>query len=373
MPANASDRRDHQGARRLPGRERGSISRLAFLGFLSSTADQPFVSGELPGESEIIEGGNHPSEREPIVTSRVSPKSIIVLTVAFAVAAGGCDAATEPRAPIDAADLRAEASLLSDVLVGHVDAWMDHDTDAIRAYWDDETVHEDTGFLVEISGPELFGMPDGLLEDTPDFEWRVDRVFVSDGVALEVTRAWGIELRGRAFVEDDPLWEIDRIEVDPDRTLGRWTLFYDLGAYRDWNALDSRLEDAESIIDAYAHAWGTGDSTSIEALYAADARRVDTLFGVDLEGVDALTAHAEQFSSWLSDDVFTVTLIFSDSRLGFRDPERVGAVFTLESADADGSACDIGMAVILSSTDGAIIHDEVFWDADTLVECGWAA
>ncbi len=296
-----------------------------------------------------------------------------MLAVVLAIAAGGCGSTAEPRAPIDAGDLRADVDLLGGTVTGHVAAWMEQDPDAIRSYWDDDTVHEDTGFLLELSGPDLLSMPDWFFDDAPDFKWEVDQVFVADGVALEVTRAWGIELRGFDFVEDEPLWEIDRIEVDPDGTLGRWTLFYDLDTYREWSALDSRIDDAESLIRAYADAWGSGDSAEVGALYAADAHRVDSLFGVDLAGIDAIEAHAARFSSWVSDAGFSPHLIFSDSRLGFRDPERIGAVFTLGGVDGEGSECDIDMAVVLSSTDGTIVHDEVFWDADSLLACGWAA
>lgn len=296
-----------------------------------------------------------------------------MLAVVVAVAIGGCGSTAEPRDPIDAGELQAEAALVSGTVTGHVAAWTDHDPDAIRSYWDDETVHEDTGFLVEISAPDLYAMPDGFFDAYPDFQWEVDQVFVASDVALAVTRGWDIELRGLNFVEDDPLWEFDRIEVDPHGRLGRWTLFYGLTTYRAWSALDSRLDDAESLVRAYAEAWGSGDSASVAALYTADARRVDSLFGVELEGVDAIETHAEQFSSWLSDAALTARFIFSDTRLGFRDPERIGAVFTLRGVDADGSACDIDMAVILSSTEGKVIHDEVFWDADSLLACGWAA
>lgn len=315
----------------------------------------------------------HRKEIIVAIGRRISPSRLILLLVVFAAAAGGCGSSAEPRDPIDAGDLRAEAALLAETVTGHVAAWMKHDPEEIRSYWDAETVHEDTGFLVELTGPQLFTMPDGFFDGYPDFQWTVDQVFVADGVALAATSAWAIDLRDFSFSEAVPLREIDRIEVDPDGTLGRWTLFYDLDAYREWHALDSRLDEAESLVRSYADAWGSGDPKQVIALYAPDARRVDSLFGVDLEGADAIEAHAERFSSWYPDAALTDRLIFSDTRLGFEEPERIGAVLTMHGAGADGSDCAVDMAVILSSSEGSIVHEEVFWDADSLLACGWAA
>lgn len=272
------------------------------------------------------------------------------------------------RPPIDAVTLQAEADRLTRVVDGHIAAWQAQDADLIRSFWGPDTIHEDTGFGVLLSGDELFAMPDGFFLNIPDFAWEITEILVSTGVALEVSNGWNVQLKAYAFTQEVPLHEIDRYEVDATGTLGRWTLLYGLDTYELWQASPSRMAVAYDLLDAYAAAWQSGDQDQIAALYAPDAVRLDSVFGLELTGVGEIQAHAADFVAWYPNSSLTQRMGFSSNRLSARQPERIGSLF-----DIDVDDCTVTTASILTVLDGLIVNDEVFWDATSLVDCGWAA
>jgi ketosteroid isomerase-like protein len=271
---------------------------------------------------------------------------------------------------LNAAAVQAIAAHLTETLEGHVAAWNAQDADAVRAFWDGGTIHEDTGFGVEVSGEELFSMPEGFFRDFAPFRWEIAEVFVAANVGLAVTRMY---LPGDNPTENEPLIEVDRIEVDDAGIMGRWTLFYGLETYELWNAADFRMDAAYSLLDAYTAAWQSGDPAQVAALYAPDAERDDSLFGLRQSSPQGIAAFAAEFFGWYPDVALNPGVGFSDTRTSAGNPERVGSVYELQVRGAQGEPCTVRTAVILTAADGLIVHEEVFWDAASLLACGLAA
>jgi hypothetical protein len=258
------------------------------------------------------------------------------------------------------------------VLDGHMQAWEDQDVEAILAYWGNETVHEDAGFGVELSGAELTEMPAGFFVTFPGFGWKVTDVFVANDVVLDISDGWGVSLRGQDFTEDQPMIEVDRTEVTDDGTLGRWTRYYGLATYELWNANRTRMEAAYSLIEAYRAAWTSPDPSTLASIYAPDATRTDSLFGQTQTGADEIAGFAAAFAAANPGAELRTGLGFSDNRRAVTNPERIGSVFTIDLVDAAGDPCTVRMAVILAVAEGMIFHEEVFWNADSLIACDWA-
>jgi len=156
--------------------------------------------------------------------------------------------------------------------------------------------------------------------------------------------------------------------VEQDGTLGRWTLFYGLETYEAWNANRTRMDAAESLLEQYRAAWESGDPARMRALYANGAVRVDTLFDVEHATAEEIARYAAEFAGAHPGIAIAPAEAFGDNRRAITNPERVGSSFTI----VDGS-CTVRMAVILTADAGLITDEEVFWDPDTLLECGWAA
>jgi hypothetical protein len=298
------------------------------------------------------------------------------LVLALVVVAGGCGGGASPDPtpePVSALAVSEMATQMTTVLSEHASAWTARDPDAVRAFWDARTIHEDTGFGVELSGSELFAMPDGFFIEYPLFAWEIDEILIADGVALDVSRGWGVELRGQAFTREFPLWEVDRTEIDAAGKIGRWTLYYGLETYALWRANETRMTSARELLARYAAAWGSGSPDEVGAIYVPDAGRVDSLFGRDQGGRGEIEAWAKDFFRRYPTVTLTPGIAFGDNLRAMKDPERVGSLFTMLVEDGVGGTCSLTMAVILAAREGRIIAEEVFWSPVDIVTCGWAS
>jgi len=275
------------------------------------------------------------------------------------------------RDPIDLESLVRIVDHLEGTLVGFATAWTAHDSEGVLSSFGDHTIHEDTGFGLLITGADLDAF--GEFEESDHTVWSMNEVFVADGVALDVSEAWDLDLSGHRFTADDPLYEIDRTEVLPDGTIGRWTLFYSLETYAAWHAPESRIAAARDVVDGYRRAWQSRDASRVEALYTDDAVRVDSLFGRVAAGSDEIGAEASVLFDRSRGTSFVPGVVFADNRRSLLSPERVGATMDVAVESLDGETCTVRMAVILTVLDGLITHEEVFWNADSLIACGWAA
>lgn len=307
---------------------------------------------------------------------------LLVLLVLVGPACGDDDAVTTTLPPatttstsastttltslVAASEVAATAGILLDVVEAHAAAWMSRDPAAVLALYDDQTVHDDSLFGVVLQGDELFAMPTSFFSDFPGYRVRVVDVFVRPGVALEFSEGSGITLRGVTFTEDEPMREVDRIEVGDDGLLGRWSLLYGLDMWEIWGAPGFRMDAATEVLAAHAAAWAAPDPAAFAALYSSDAERVDDLVGLSGTGSGVIHDLAVRLAG-LTGDV-AQTWSFADSRTAAAEVEIVGAVYRVTTS----AGCGVRFATLLTVSGGVIEHEEIFWDPDALVACGWA-
>lgn len=274
---------------------------------------------------------------------------------------------TTTMAPlVAAADVEEMAAFLRAVVEAHAAAWMSGDPSSVLALYDGDTVHDDSLFGVLLQGEELFAMPRSFFADFPGYGVRVVDVFVRPGVALEFSEGYGVTLRGIAFTEDEPMREVDRIEVGDDGLLGRWSLLYGLDMWEIWGAPGFRMDAATEVLAAHAAAWAAPDPAAFAALYSSNAERVDDLVGLSGTGSGVIHDLAVRLAG-LTGDV-AQTWSFADSRTAAAEVEIVGAVYRVTTS----AGCGVRFATLLTVSGGVIEHEEIFWDPDALLACGWA-
>lgn len=130
--------------------------------------------------------------------------------------------------------------------------------------------------------------------------------------------------------------------------------------------------EIRNLTSAYASAWSSGDAAAVGELYAPDAVREDIVFGDREEGRDEIAAFASRFRQWHPDARFTVTEPYGVGKPAVPDRPVVAAELAIAASDADGSPCTVKAAVFLETNDGLIASERVYYDADSLIACGWA-
>ncbi len=122
----------------------------------------------------------------------------------------------------------------------------------------------------------------------------------------------------------------------------------------------------EEFLDRLQSAWDARDPAAIGALYADGATRHDG-FTADQQG-------RQQIADWyalLFDAYPSVQMTVAAEYAGGLGP---GALYALTMTTADGEACTMQLAAVWRLDDeGLIEHEYVYYDADSILTCGWTA
>jgi len=121
-----------------------------------------------------------------------------------------------------------------------------------------------------------------------------------------------------------------------------------------------------ALLDAYAAAWSSGDPKGIGALYAESATREDSLFGDVAVGPTAIEGAARRFLA-------RSTLARWELVGGFAEPVRgdTAGLFVVHASAPDTAACDLPVGVVLTTGEGGITRERIYYDAASLASCGW--
>lgn len=122
----------------------------------------------------------------------------------------------------------------------------------------------------------------------------------------------------------------------------------------------------EEFLDRLQSAWDTRDPAAIGALYANGATRHDG-FTADQQG-------RQRIADWyalLFDAYRSVEITITEEYAGGLGP---GALYALTMTTADGEACTMELAAVWRLDDeGLIEHEYVYYDANSVLTCGWTA
>lgn len=275
-----------------------------------------------------------------------------------------------PRQPADAEEVQRIADAFQAVTTMQVDAWNSHDVQQIKAAYTDDIVHADRSSATRIEGIDRVGaMASQVVTFFPSMTSNTADRFIGSDAVLAVIDISNVQLGGYRFTEDDPIIEVDRFETRGDR-ISYWTLFYGVDTLEKWAAASpEHLEAAKSLLSAYGSAWASGKPSRVGDLYAPDAVRQDTIFNVRQEDRGAVESYARSFFAWYPDATWELDLPFGDSET---DPTMTGGVFTITTDPGRQGSCQVVMAVLLESSDGLITQEYVYYEPESLINCGWA-
>jgi ketosteroid isomerase-like protein len=296
---------------------------------------------------------------------------IVVLLALLVVAPASCgvERAVAPREPAPAAEVQRAAAAFEAVASAVVEAWNSGDVDAVREFYTDDIVHHDTSFGAHIVGIDgLVRMASSFMAEYAGTQSRVADWLIGSEDGLVVWELWNITLRGYEFTQDGPLVEVDLLETRGDR-ISYWTLYYGLDSLEKVGWSGEPLDEARSLLSSYGSAWSSGDPRIVGDLYARDAVREDTIFGERTEGQGAISSFAESFFAWYPGAQWKLLLPFGD---GQHHAPVVGGVFAITVSGPSGERCEVHAAVLLKTSGDQIVHEALYYGADSLISCGWA-
>ena len=198
-----------------------------------------------------------------------------------------------------------------------------------------------------------------------DWQMELGDTYISKEKCVGTWVNWGI---GRS-TQDNPRLEFDLLETR-DNKISFWRLFYD----EEFNYWPIDYE----FLSQFEQSWSQKDENVLLEIYSENAKVEDTLYGVTIVGHQEIAEYARDMFALTKGAAWTLIVPFSEGEA--EDPYKeehpfpsTGGVFGIDAKKPDGTACEIRVVVILTPDEnGKIQAQETFYNANTLIECGWA-
>lgn len=302
-------------------------------------------------------------------------KKIVVTMISIVILLTSCQIFPKPipalRTPLSLSEIEDVSTAYGKLAVGMVNAGNARDYQAIRALFAEDAVMRDRSYGDYVTGKdEIIRLFISVASVGPKWASKFKDYYIAKGEGLSVSDLYNLGLGDQAFTLADPLIEVDRLQMR-DSLFTNWTIFYGLDSLEKIKnvAPTERLQQARSVLAAYASAWSTGDPVTVAELYTNEAIREDTLFGEQQEGRKAIQTYAGSFFTWYPGARWTLSLGFGE---GQGESPITGGLFSIRVTDLTGKPCEVKAAVLLQSSENQVIHESVFYEPDSLISCGWA-
>jgi hypothetical protein len=293
-------------------------------------------------------------------------QSIITVCVLFIIAnLAACAGPRTPR-PASAAQVERIAAAFDTITDAFISAWFDKkDLQAIRALFTNDIVHHDPTFGAHVVGIEpVLSTAQELLVDYPSMRCNIKNRFIGLGDGILTYECWDFFLGAARFTQDNPVLEVDLLQTRGDR-ISYWTLFYGLDSLEEMGVHLS--DEARPLLSSYGSAWSSGDPSIVGSIYAGDAVREDTILGELQNGSEAITSFAETFFARHPGAEWTPLHAFGEGSASID----LGGTFSVLAADPTGQSCQVLVAVVLQASGSRIVHEALYYDADSLTRCRW--
>ena len=296
----------------------------------------------------------------------------LILMILFIAA---CTNQALPRKIPSAEEINQKSAQLKAITDANREAHNARDEKAIQALFSEDVLFDDVTFEDHLVGIKA------LMEFThlgfiflPNFHWEAKGHFIGSEQIVRIAKFWGANMSGnpnKVYTEDNPFIHVFLYELKGD-LITTWQLFYGYDFLKDNGLLSKTVASTmQSWPSSYASAWSSLDSKVVRGLYARDAVRQDTLFGESQEGCSAIQSFAETFFSWYPKTRWTPHLIFGERKWPDK-PQAVGSTFTIEVSDSSDKTCEVLAVVLLQVLDGKIIQEDLYYEPESLIRCGWA-
>ncbi|HEX6306350.1 MAG TPA: nuclear transport factor 2 family protein [Anaerolineales bacterium] len=268
------------------------------------------------------------------------------------------------RPPLDADGMKTYAVIFDQVAAALIQAWNRRTPDLMSPYIRGDIIHQRYNDESALDDDSRLSLLNRSFLANPDYEARLSNTFIGrhDGFIVNESWNWQPVITGANWTEDHPLTEYHWIGFDEGK-ISDWWLMY----ARELHAAIGRPLD-QTLLQDYAAAWSSGDAEVVANLYTPNGARRDALLEENQWGNAAVKEFAAKFFAWYPHVSLDLLQSFGELPAG----TKIGAVYAIHVANRTGRPCDI-RALILFEPDGQKIATEwVFYQAQSLLDCGWA-
>lgn len=270
---------------------------------------------------------------------------------------------------LDANEVASLADKCDTLFNSHIDAWDSRDPEALRLIYSEDIVHFDGRPLFE-GIDSVVNMADFMFEQFPDWQMEAGETYISRDGCVGTWVNWGVF----GFTEDDPGFEFDFLETSNGK-ISFWRLYYSQNFHQ---AIDHKAIVDDVFLLKFASVWSSGNQSEIGKLYTQDATLEDSLYFVVVVGTQQIKKYATGFFERGSIIKWNLVDSFAESEVESYFKEQYpfisqGGIFSIITNDAEANPCEVLAIVILTPDEaGAIQRQQIFYQAETLINCGWA-
>jgi ketosteroid isomerase-like protein len=318
---------------------------------------------------DVIEPMNYVKEGRMNRSNKLLNRSEILILIAMA----GCQLAPASGGSqpiLSSTDVITYASAFETVAQAQVDAWNKRDNPAIHALYHPDAVMYDRTFGDHGVGIDaIVAILNNMTVVVPKWKALSSGWYIGKDGGLSIDPLWDLAIGGQAFTQSDLLIDVDWMHTK-NGLISDWTVFYGLDALGKMNTISAeRMTQSKSLLAAYESAWSGDNANVVGDLYASDAVREDSLFGKNQQGREAILSFVKSFFAWHPGTAWILSLPFGE---GQGDAPIAGGLFSILVKDTRGQPCAVKAGVLLQAADGKIIHETIYYEADSLIQCGWA-
>lgn len=282
----------------------------------------------------------------------------------FAIGLTACSINTTQPQRLSAQDVENLGKRCEDIARLQVETWDTRDPENLREIYTEDIVHfDDHPAYVGID--EVLSMARMMFRSFSKWQMELGDTYISKEKCVGTWVSWDVF----GFTQDNPGLEFDLLETQ-DNKISFWRLFYDENF--GWKKIDYEL------LAKYEESWSQNDESALLAIYSENATVEDTLFGVATVGHQEIADYAKNIFALSQEAVWKLIIPFAEGKASYPYSDEypfpsTGGVFGINTKKTDGTVCEIRVVVILTPNEnGKIQAQETFYDANTLIECGWA-
>jgi len=291
---------------------------------------------------------------------------LLACLIILLLVTSGCKQQSTPRTRLSIEEVKSLSDEFERLSYANLQSWVSNDFDKMRQIYTEDAVVNDANVEGSKGVEEVISLAKMFTSYFPNYENRLAGTFIGRGEGFYIEELWGWIpncLSTYTSSSDNPDRAFMWLTLN-DEKIAYWWIFYGEEICSATMPFDSNL------LRNYANVWSSGNPKSVAGLYTADAIRQDTLFIENQQGNTAINAYATKFFDWYPG--VHLTLLESFGELP-REIKR-GGVYSIQVSDLSGKPCDVKMLVVLEpdETQAKIAQEWVFYNADSLIACGWA-
>lgn len=196
----------------------------------------------------------------------------------------------------------------------------------------------------------------------PDYEARLRDTYLSRHEGFVVADSWNWEPYPTAetWTKNHPLAEYHWISFHQGE-ISKFQVMYGQELHA---AAGSPLD--QRILQDYSTAWSSGNPESLTELYTTAAIRQEPLLWENKYGTAQIVAFANKFFSEFPGARLELLQSFGE----FPETTHIGGIYAI-NVQKPGKSCAVSALVVLEPEHDKISKEWVFYQADTLFDCGW--